>query len=212
MKRNGDILVTQSKSALDLILDVPQVIAPSSNFPNATVEANIYFIDNLPAMSSDQPIDLANVDTNGLRDKLADMVEAYDKCNALLFGANIQMPFPTYEISIYVFMIAMVIICMAILTFKLEPFKQLKNIRLWRRVIANHKRNKHAFTEELEINMCDDPKDLAADTDLIVKILTVIMIPIATMLFTAQLISNTSALSSALYGSNLYRSNNCYNI
>jgi hypothetical protein len=219
MNRNANILVDESKSAFSTIIqDLKEQnisVASTGLVDIGTLEINKYVIDtfkdNIKGFSADSYVLIQNVDGTGLRNKLVEIIEAHDKCNALLFGSNIDMPFPLYEMSIYVFMITMVIICAMVLTFKMKPFSHLNKLQLYNRIKSNMKRHKHIHPREID-GICDDLDNLNADTDLIVKVLTVIMVPIATLLFVSQLLQSTSSLNTALYGSNLYRSNTCYMI
>jgi len=224
MRKNGDILKQSSLNLLNQTLEeinrgsllaLPQ---NSSIFPAIKDTADRTYIidafkDNMMLFDAKKKVEIGELDGKYFRDLLVDIIESHDKCNSLLFGANINMPFPVYEVSIYVFLVIVVAVCLFVVTQKLKPGAQLKNIRFWKQVQNNKIRG-------IEIDKCDlaksftteDLDDIGGDSDLVVKMLALMLIPIATLLFSSQLLKSTSDLSTALYGSNLYRSNFCYNI
>lgn len=218
MMRNGDILSQSSKTLLNHVYDDiwgGRLLYTSGEAPFGFLPTDIYSIDrirkHIGSVKQDGHVMVNDIAGQLYRDELVDMIEAHEKCNALLFGANLPMPFPTYEISIYVFLIIVIAVCGAVLTYKMRPGTTLSNLKLWNRVKVNRNRNKMIVMSEINLSG-EDPEELGKDTDLILKILTLIMIPIATLLFAGTLVKSTSDLQTTLYGSNLYRSNTCYDL
>lgn len=222
MRKNGDTLKQHSAFLFDQLLDDIYkghlMTLPPDNAVFRSISQNIertYMIDafkeNLKLFSSKTKVTIKNIDGKYLRDKIVDMIEAHEKCNSLLFGSNVNMPFPVYEVSIYVFLVIVVIICLAVIYFKLNPIHNFKMIKYWRRIQENGKRMKHIIPSELKFTS-EDSNNLGMDTDLLIKIFMVLIIPFAVLLFASQVLKSTSNLSTALYGSNLYRTSECYDL
>lgn len=222
MKRNGDELKIESTSLIDhLLVEINRgaimKVPKDSEFRKDVVKNDnrIHLIDafkdNIGLFSNKSKVVVKDVDGTYIRNKLADIVEAHDKCNALLFGANISMPFPVYEVSIYAFLIALVLVCWLILTFKLEPAKNFKLIKYWKQIRENKDRGLHITKSELNFND-RDVDDLDDDNNFIIKILMLIVVPATAVIFSSQLLQSTNALQNSLYGSNLYRTSTCYTV
>lgn len=218
MNKNGEIMSQSSKSLLSHIYDdiwYGKLMSDTERSALGFLVPDIYSIDvikkNMGSFKNTGNVTVNDIDGRIYRDELVDIIEAHGKCNALLFGANLPMPFPSYEISIYIFMIVVVLLCGTVLTYKMKPIETLHNLRFWNKIKVNRNRNKMIVIEESKLTGIA-PEKLGQDTDLIIKILTLVMIPIGTLLFASQLIKSTGDLGTTLYGSNLYRSNNCYDL
>lgn len=222
MTKNGDILRQNASSLIDFLMEEINSGAimslPEKSELFSVIKKNdnrIYLIDafkeNMAIFDNKKLVTVTNLDGKYLRNKLVDMIEAHEKCNALLFGGNITMPFPIYEVSIYAFLLLLILACWLYVTFKLEPLKNLQKIRYWKRVGENRRRNKILAADEYEFENEDgEGEAIDADTEFMLKVLMMFVVILATMLFTSQLLKSTTQLNTALYGSNLYRTNTCY--
>jgi hypothetical protein len=222
MRKNGDTLKQTSNSLLDqMLLDIYEgrvMALPQNNDVFGAIKASderMYIIDafkdNMKLFDKKTKVTLKNINGKYLRDKLVDLIEAHEKCNSLLFGANIEMPFPIYETSIYVFLVLVIVICLAIIAIQLKPVDNFKRIKYWKRIQENGKRMKHIVPSEYQFTS-EDPDNLGNDTKILVQVFLVLLIPFAVALFSSQLLKSTSSLSTALYGSNLYRTSTCYDL
>jgi hypothetical protein len=180
------------------------------------LDVNIYALDafkeNIGLFDTKRLVSIGpGFDAEYLRDKLVEIIDANSKCNALLFGADLKMPFPSYEIAIYMFLLIIVIVSLVMITMTLEPFDNLQKIKYWRKMLENKSRMQKGYLW-LTPQKNGIESNLGESTDLIIKILALIMIPLSTFLFTSQILQSTTTLSTALYGSTLYRNSLTYTI
>jgi len=214
LERNAVIVRDNSRQIFQIIIDNIRAgkFLPYSGNPSTDLVTIHSYDDVLLSLTIDPdlPVAIEGVDMYDLHKKLYEAIEAFNKCNALFLGNNVDMPFPTYEVTIYATILAMMLIILAVIYFQLKPIQVFDNIKRWNRMKIEMDNNIYPSTPDAVF--CKEKGITGPTADLVVKVVTLALVPIATILFATNMLSGANNLSSALYGSALYRNNECYDL
>jgi hypothetical protein len=215
LEKNATIVRDNAKQIYQYIVDnIKQgnlVVYTGGLGMDLTVTQNTY--DDLLAgisLDPDSKIVMTGVDVYDIHKKLYEAIEAFNKCNALFLGNDLNMPFPIYEVTIYGTILLMMLIVLIVIFFQLRPHQILQNLRRWNRMKIDM--DNGFELKPLDPALCLDKGVTGPTADMIIQITTLALIPIVTILFATNMLSGSNNLPSALYGSALYRSNECYNL
>ncbi len=220
MKRNATVMLEASDTLYTHMLDTlggVGGVSDSAVLLSALTSADrMYSLDpviaNANLFSNTITINTEKIDMNLCRSKLIDIVESYQRCNTLLFGQNMQLPFPVFELFMYLFVVIMLIVLLVGVFIYLKPLQTLNNTRYWIQVRDDLRRG--VLVDANDLGFANSKDGLIDDAnhqlDLVIKFITILIIPCIVILFAMEMTRNTSQLTNSLYGSAMYRARACY--
>lgn len=220
MKRNATVIVEASDVLYSHLLDTFGTVggvSDSAVLLNTLTSADrLYTLDlviaNANLFSNTLSINTEKIDMSLCRSKLIDIVESYQRCNSLMFGQNMQLPFPVFEMFMYLLVVIMLIVLLVGVGMYLKPLQTLHNTRYWIQVREDLTRG--ILVDANELGFANSKDGLIDDAnhqlDLVIKFITILIIPCIVVLFAMEMTKNTSQLTNSLYGSAMYRARACY--
>lgn len=220
MKRNATVMVEASDALYSHLLDTLGTVGGVSDsalfLSNLASTDRLYTLDQVLAnanmFSNTTAINIEKIDAGLCRSKLIDIVESYQRCNSLMFGQTMQLPFPVFEMFMYLLVVIMLIALLVGVFVQLKPMQALRNTRYWIQVREDLARGVLADANDLGFNNAKDGvfNDANHQLDLVIKFITILVIPCVVVLFAMEMTKNTSQLTNSLYGSAMYRARACY--
>ena len=221
LETNGDMIVRNSTTTFDILVDDfilrgKLVSVNTSKVNDSTMDAldsdvKLRQIQQNAMLNGEKVILNDNDDMFTIYDNLTSMVDAFDKCNTLLLNTDSTLPFPMLEISIYLIMIVILLIISAVVVIKLKPHSRIFQLRVWTKLREKLRLNMDIAEEDQDFCTEDDVID-KLDTDSVVKLVAIVLLPVFTILFASTLMNNSMAFTSSLYASDLFRNMDCYKI
>lgn len=227
MIKNADILVDNSYEVYNYVIrevsfssifqgkKIPPALATKINASLGSSIELIYIADTIKkynyTFDEKEFINPKYFNINKLKLSLENMVESFDKCNMLLFGNNVDIPFPSYEISIYLVTIVLIVIFIVFLVLYIEPLKKLREIKRFKKILSNYK-YKNLIASELKAPDLNNTESIRDISDIFKYFILLVGIIAFVFLFSAELFRSSNVLLSSLYGSSLYRENICYDL
>lgn len=213
LDRNGNVIRDSSKKALQSLLDGVMMnqmipVTDQATFPrHVSIHTYDHFLSSV-SINHGKPVSTAGIDAKDIYIRIIDALDAYQKCNAIFLGNNIDIPFPYYEVTLYGTVIVMMLVILLVIFSKMKPSYIFESIKHLNRVKNDLSRN--IIPDKLGFS-CDEKGTTGPTVDLVLRTVTMAIIPIVTILFATNLLSGANGLASALYGSAMYRNNECYN-
>jgi uncharacterized BrkB/YihY/UPF0761 family membrane protein len=164
--------------------NTPKLNLSAENIINVfdKLEQNIY-------ASPDRKIDISGVNIKKLWIATINLLEGVEGCNDLLQGFNQPAPFPLFEVSLWILVIIVSLVVIIALYYYIRPEKNLQNIKLYKRMLAEGK----TINIDTHIPLSD------AKTNTILRYSAHITLPIFIIGFCVLLVSSTNSLQQSLY-------------
>lgn len=137
-----------------------------------------------------------------LYDNMIQTLELLEKCNLLMDGADITLPFPWVDVSINLMIIVICVIVLMKVMYEMSPITLLGDIR---ELNINAKRIINGETPDLSKLNCDDSEDMGMTLKIIGFVIFVMII----VLFSMKLLRSSENYKMGLYNSKYYKDSKC---
>lgn len=141
---------------------------------------------------------------------LVQTLEAYEKCNTIASSQTPVMPLPIFQIVTYCVLIAITLGVIYYIMTELKPVKNFQDTMKLKAII-DRAETKHQIAKP-DIDLFENADDPLNDvyTMNFVKIVGASLVVMFAILFAVQIEQNTNQFTTALYGGDLFRNNQCY--
>lgn len=160
-------------------------------------------IKDLPVWNADEK--------SRLYKSLTTVVDKVEKCNYILSTQKMEIPFPYTEAIVDMFMIAVILLCMAYMFGKINPMERFREIRYL------NKMKERGQYDDSDPVYADEvvSKAKCHDTDMdnivfTVKLLFFLFIIMFLVFYATKVITSTSEFEMGLYTSKYYEEARCY--
>lgn len=141
--------------------------------------------------------------------QLITSIEKFKKCNMLMETKATEIPFPLFEIVIYLIVMAIIIFIFVFTFFRLATLQKMRNIQDWRKIKELMLRNVDIDPRSFGFD-CDEPRKKKKSVYNTITYVSAVVLFIMGILFTITLFNNTNDFSTSLYSSSLFREMKCY--
>jgi hypothetical protein len=146
-------------------------------------------------------VGISSVDVDDLYDGLVASVDLLDKCNLLVEGTNIQMPFPWTDITINLIIIAICVAVLFVVFAQINPITIIKNIKN-----ANEDARKIAMNIPVSLDVYkqdDEP------VSIILQYIAFVVFLIIVIAYSTTLVKSSNDYKLGLYNSKYYAESRC---
>jgi len=148
-----------------------------------------------------QTVGISASDVHELYERLVASVDSLDKCNLLVEGTNIQMPFPWTDITINLIIIAICVAVLFIVFAQINPITIINNIKN-----ANEAARKIAMNIPVSLDVYkqdDEP------VSVILQYIAFVVFLILVIAYSTTLVKSSNDYKLGLYNSNYYAKSRC---
>lgn len=212
IKNNGDIVKNSSAIVIDSIftdLKLDQYGISVANFNMDETDkwgaikkliVNSDIKVNPKEMHSLYQIYLSTVST----------IDAYDKCNNMIFNPDASMPFPTLELVLYTMLLSVCIAGAIVIVVILKPFYHFQKLRDLNYNMNKLKMGRPVHKDDLGMDDEEENEKESNNFKTVLYIAAIVGIILFTIIFTLLIIKGSNDLRGSLYSSILFETNQCY--
>lgn len=218
MDKNASTVVLGSKELLGYLyssIEKSSLVTITNNWRIDTNLPDAYerLRDNV-ILADDLKIDATRLDVTFLHGKMIECIEAYNKGNALTMGLNTNIPFPTYEVTIYVVILCITLVVVGIIFMQLRPDMAMESVKFYSRLKDQLKANVLVHPSELgfDCHNAQGGKAKAKKIEYVAKGLGLVFIPVVTAIIGGNMMGQSRTLQTSLYSSDMYRRQMVYNL
>jgi hypothetical protein len=188
LEKNGGNLVFAAESVFKIVSDIKNDIDNQGKDYSSTIKMSEMNI------SSDKVEDLY--------DYMIQTIELLEKCNLLLEGIDIELPFPWMDVSINLSTIVICCVVIAVLFYQMNPVTLLYDIR---NLNMQVKKVKAGETPDLSALKCDNMEDIGV----MMKVIGFIIFVIIISMFSMKLMKSADNYKMGLYNSKYFKESRC---
>lgn len=188
-----------------------QLVSSLDDLNTQMADINASIMASSVKFSADTTLDKMNIDAAKIQQIYTSMttsVDLLEKCNLLMEGADVELPFPWTDATINILLIVMCVVVLAVVYLQLDPIKKFKEIRTHN---MDMKRVQMGIpidtTPYIGAGNVADAENL--DMNVTLKIVAFVVFIIMVIMFCSKLLRSSQDYKYGLYNSKYYEEARC---